>query len=227
MTTHGEAAGMRFWEECSAFYGEFRRQFYTTGSILPSSRFLAEALAAGLRPRHSPARILEVGPGTGSVTCAIARHMGPHDQLEAVEINERFAWLVEGRLRSDPAFAHCRQRARVIQGALQDLPGEGTYDFIVSGLPFNNFPVPLVGTIFATYHRLLRPGGLLSFFEYTMIRELKAPFVGRAGRERLAGIGRVVAGYIRRYQVRQKQVLINVPPATVRYLRFQSAPDPV
>jgi len=214
---------MRFWEECGEFFREFRQQFHTTGAILPSSRFLAEALAAPLRQARPPGRILEVGPGTGSVTCAIARHLGPHDRLEAIEINERFVRLLEGRLDDDPSFAHCREQVRVVHGSLEDLSGEGLYDFIVSGLPFNNFPVPQVRAIFGTYQRLLRPGGVLSFFEYTMIRELKTPFVSRAERERLAGIGRVVGGYIRHYQVRQKQVLVNVPPATARYLRFVPA----
>src|SRR5205085_1937778 len=85
-----KAVRMRFFKECAAFFGEFRRQFRTTGAILPSSRFLARALVYQLRQPRPAARILEVGPGTGSVTRAIARHMLPDDRLDAVEINERF-----------------------------------------------------------------------------------------------------------------------------------------
>src|SRR5207302_359093 len=111
---------MQTWAECKNFIRVCRSHFYTTGAVLPSSRFLA---------------------------------------------------------------------------------GEGLYDFIVSGLPFNNFPVELVRDIFAGYQRLLKPDGTLSFFEYTLVRELKSPFVGRGERQRLSGVAEVVTEYIRKYQV--------------------------
>src|SRR5260370_26052180 len=56
----------------------------STGAILPSSRFLARALVSQLRGPRAPARILEVGPGTGSVTRAIARCLGPDHPLDTV-----------------------------------------------------------------------------------------------------------------------------------------------
>jgi small subunit ribosomal protein S8 len=34
-------------------------------------------------------------------------------------------------------------------------------------------------------------------------------------------------GYIRNYEIRREQILINVPPATVRHLRFQPAPGTI
>jgi len=78
---------MHILEECGDFFREFRHHFRTTGAILPSSRFLARALVRHLRGPRAPSRILEVGPGTGSVTCEIARRMLPGDRLDAVEIN--------------------------------------------------------------------------------------------------------------------------------------------
>src|SRR5260370_24268622 len=62
-----EAPGMRYWVECGNFFRESRRHFGNTGSFLPSSRFLARALVSELRKPRGPFRILEVGPGTGSV----------------------------------------------------------------------------------------------------------------------------------------------------------------
>jgi hypothetical protein len=52
------------------------------------------------------------------------------------------------------------------------------------------------------------------------VRQLKTPFVGREERRRLEEIGRLLDGYLKEYQVRQERVLLNVPPAVVRYLRF-------
>jgi phosphatidylethanolamine/phosphatidyl-N-methylethanolamine N-methyltransferase len=217
---------MRIWVECGDFFREFRRHFRTTGAILPSSRFLARALVRPLRGPRPACRVLEVGPGTGSVTCEIARRMQSGDRLDAVEINGRFVELLERRLEKDRVFGPWRDQIEVIHSAVQDLLGDAVYDFIVSGLPLNNFPVALVREIFATYNRLLKPGGILSYYEYTWVRQLKTPFVDRRERRRLFRVGRVMRGYIRNYQFRRERIFINVPPATVRHLRFKPAPAP-
>jgi phospholipid N-methyltransferase len=218
---------MRIWEECGDFIREFRREFRTTGAILPSSRFLARALVSQLRGPRSPCRILEVGPGTGSVTREIARRMLPGDRLDAVEINAHFVGLLEQRLREERVLRARRDQVQVIHAAVEDLIGESVYDFIVSGLPLNNFPVAQVRAIFATYRRLLRPGGTLTYYEYVLVRQLKTPFVDRRERRRLFRVGRVVGGYIRDYQIRRERIFINVPPATVRHLRLKPAAWPL
>ncbi len=130
---------MHFWDEFGAFFREFQLAFQTTGAIMPSSRFLAWALTRHLAQPRRPCRILEVGPGTGAVTRAIARHLSLEDLLDAVEINGRFVQVLESRLRSERAFARCRDQIHVIHAAMEDLIGSGVYDYIVSGLPLNNF----------------------------------------------------------------------------------------
>jgi phosphatidylethanolamine/phosphatidyl-N-methylethanolamine N-methyltransferase len=214
---------MRYWAECGDFFRECRRHFRTTGSILPSSRFLARALVKQLRQSHSPSRILEVGPGTGSVTKEILRHLQPSDHLDAVEINGHFVDLLQTRLEKEWLYRCQRKQVRIIHSSVEDLPGQGEYDFIVSGLPLNNFPVALVRGIFRAYTRLLKPGGTLSYFEYSLVRQLKTPFVNRRERRRLYRVGRVVAGYIRDFQIKRERIFINVPPAIVRHLCFQPA----
>jgi len=217
---------MRYFDDCGHFLRECRRHFRNTGAILPSSRFLARALASEIAKPRGPARILEVGPGTGSVTRQILRRMRFDDQLDAVEINANFLVRLKQSLQNDWAYHRLRDRVRLIHSAVQELPGEGLYDFIVSGLPLNNFPVEMVRTIFRTYWRLLKPGGILTYYEYQFIRHLKTPFANRRERRRLYRVGRVVGGYIRNYQIRHEPIFINVPPAMVRHLRLKPASLP-
>ncbi len=214
---------MHILEECGDFFREFRSHFRTTGAILPSSRFLARALVKPLRGSRPACRILEVGPGTGSVTREIVRRMRPGDQLDAVEINLRFVRLLEQRVRDERVFQPYQDQIKVLHAAVQDLAGESVYDYIISGLPLNNFTAALVREIFATYNRLLKPGGTLSYYEYVLARQIQMPFVVRRERRRLFRLGRLVGGYIRNYQIRRERIFINVPPATVRHLRLKPA----
>jgi phospholipid N-methyltransferase len=152
--------------------------------------------------------------------------MVPGDRLDAVEINGHFARLMEERVTHEKVFRGRRDQIHVVHAAVEDLLGESVYDYIVSGLPLNNFTVAQVREIFATYNRLLKPGGTLTYYEYVLVRQLKTPFVNRRERRRLFRVGRVVGGYIRDYQVRRERIFINVPPATVRHLRLKPAALP-
>jgi phospholipid N-methyltransferase len=215
---------MDIWAEYAHFFREFRREFHNTGAILPSTRFLARALTRPLRGPRPSCRILEVGPGTGSVTREIARRLLPGDRLDAVEVNANFVLLLGQRLRQDRILAPHRDQIQVIHAPVEELLGESAYGYIVSGLPLNNFSVAQVRSVFSAFRRLLRPGGILTFFEYGLVRQLKTPFVSRPERRRLFRVGRVVGGYIRNYQVRRERIFMNVPPAIVRHLQLKPVP---
>jgi phosphatidylethanolamine/phosphatidyl-N-methylethanolamine N-methyltransferase len=215
-----EGNGMGYWADCRRFFGEFRHAYFTTGSILPSSRALGRALASEFTKRQKPCRILEVGPGTGAVTVEILRRLGSDDRFDIVEINERFVAHLEKRFEEEPLFRERRNQARLIHAPLQDVPGAGVYDFMISGLPLNNFPLALVRDIFKSYQRLLRPGGVLTYFEYLGIRRIKSVLVGRRKRRHLHVLGRFLGRRIRAYQFREQWVFCNVPPAVARHMRF-------
>lgn len=214
---------MGFWNECRHFFGEFRSQVRNTGSILPSSRYLARALCNPLSQVASPRRILEIGPGTGAVTNAILKQLRPDDHLDIVEINPNFVAYLNGRFEQDPEWKRVVGQTRILNKPLQDLEGQGTYDFLVSGLPLNNFSMSSVREIFGCYQRLLRPGGTLSYFEYLSLRTLKRPFVGKSERRRLRVLTRYFRRMIAQHQVGADLVFRNAPPAVARHFRFGHA----
>ena len=211
---------MRYWTECRAFYRQFRDQYGTTGSVMPSSRALARALTRPMRACPSPRRVLEVGPGTGAVTREIVRTLRPGDRLEIVEINASFVEVVRRRFEEELDFRRKTLQTRVIHSAIQDVEGRAVYDVMISGIPLNNFAVPLVEEIFASYRRLLKPQGALSYFEYVAIRDLKQRVVAPAERLRLADLSRLLEDKIRRFQVAEAIVVFNVPPAVARHFVF-------
>lgn len=219
--------------DCRLFLTEFRRNFRTTGAVLPSGRRLSAALvhfvrdprpgvpgAPGAPADHRPRRILEVGPGTGAVTRHLIRSMRPTDCLDLVELNQSFVDCLNDRFRSDPEFQPAAQRSRVLHCPIENLPAEPAYDVILSGLPMNNFAVAEVEHILGILRRLARPGATVSFFEYVGIRRLKAAFSGRAERTRLRGIGQVVGRLLTDHEIRRDGIWSNVPPAWVHHVRF-------
>ncbi len=210
---------MRYWTECREFIRQFRQQYDTTGSILPSSRALARALTRPMREHRAPRRVLEVGPGTGAVTREIVRQLRPGDWLDIVEINAAFVEVIRRRFDEEAAFRRRGPQCRIIHGPVQEVAGEGVYDFLISGIPLNNFAAPLVEEIFRSYRRLLTPVGTLSYFEYAAVRDLKRALMP-ADRARLTVLSALLEEKIRRYQVAAEVVVFNVPPAVARHFCF-------
>ena len=204
------------------FLGEFRRNFRTTGAVLPSGRRLSKALAHFVQNAENgaPRRILEVGPGTGAVTRQIIAALKPKDRLDLVELNESFVDCLRDRFQSDPEFQPAAARSQVLHCSIEELPADTTYDVIVSGLPLNNFAADDVRNILDMLVRLLRPGGTLSFFEYIAVRRFKGLISGPTERQRLQAIGQLMNGLLTGHEVRRDWIWPNVPPAWVHHVRY-------
>lgn len=223
------------------FVREFCRDRHTTGSVTPSSRALARELTRAVRgaPTDAARTILEVGPGTGSVTRHIADAMNASDRLDLVEANPRFADLLVHHLGDrtpladrpvaglpsavTPAaaapLARVGARTRVLTGRVEDLDlGEARYDVIVCGLPFATTAPDTAEAILEQLFTALRPRGGLSFFAYAGLPTLRAAVSGPARRRRLALTRRIVRGFIAQYGVDRTLVTGNIPPAWVHHL---------
>lgn len=206
-----------------AFFREFRQRFQTTGAIAPSSRFLASSMTRYLRNRgEGPVRVLEIGPGTGPVTEKIVPLLRAGDRFDLVELNESFVSILNSRFETDETWRGVADFSQVHQLPLQEFHPPEKYDFVISGLPLNNFPADLVEEISNLYFELLKPGGVLSYFEYMFVRTVRK-VVGRGeNRERLRKIDDIMQRHCDRYRIRRDNILINVPPAWVQHLQMPS-----
>jgi phosphatidylethanolamine/phosphatidyl-N-methylethanolamine N-methyltransferase len=205
------------------FLKQFVEQFHTTGAVMPSGKSLAAALCRFVGSSPTPQRILEVGPGTGAVTTTLVEKLRDEDRLCLIEINQTFVTHLKTAFRERAplrAKAHC---VDVVHGRLEDLKDDGGYDLIVSGLPLNNFSVAAVEQILDGFARLLKPGGVLSFFEYIALRSIRSRVGSKDDRERIRAISGLLHRTLDGREIQRDWVWPNVPPAWVHHVRLHAA----
>ena len=204
------------------FLTQFLRNAETTGAVIPSGRALATALCRHVGEK-GPQRILEAGPGTGAVTRCIVDRLRREDELWMVELNPTFAAHLRTTFTQNPAFQAVAHRCHLVEGSVQQLGplcGEDKFDLVISCLPLNNFSIQEVREILDAYANLLRPGGVLSFFQYILIRPAKMVLSAGAERARLKSVGEAIDGILGEREFARERVWVNVPPAWVHHIRF-------
>ncbi|QDT97477.1 class I SAM-dependent methyltransferase [Gimesia aquarii] len=201
------------------FFKQFRTTFETTGAIAPSSRFLGSNMAGPMSQHQGPKKVLEIGPGTGAVTRQIVKQIQAGDQLDLVELNDKFVEILNQRFDSEVAFQEIKHLTSIHNCPLQEYGSGEEYDFIISGLPLNNFPTTLVDEIFEAYFRLLKPGGVLSYFEYMYVRPVRKVVSRGEENQRIRNIDEIMGNYTRQFRIRTNWVWFNLPPAWVQHLQ--------
>jgi phospholipid N-methyltransferase len=202
------------------FLTQFLRNYETTGSVIPSGRALGTALCRYVGYDRTGQKILEAGPGTGAVTGCIIERLRPEDELWMVELNPTFASHLRSAFKEKPTFRDVADRCHLIEGSVQQLGHEGHFDLVISGLPLNNFSSDDVRKILQAYAKLLKPGGILSFFQYILIRPAKMFVSVGPERDRLKGVGDAIEGVLGEREFAREWVWVNVPPAWVHHIRF-------
>ena len=142
-----------------ALWQEFLQHPISVGAVLPSSPWLAQAIAAAV-PLDSQALIVEIGAGTGAVTRALlARGIAP-SRLLVVERSAKLCKLLRHRF---PYLV-------VVHGDAAELTRwvgpQDTVCAIVSSLPLRSLPDATVTVIAAQMHELLATDGMLVQFTY-------------------------------------------------------------
>lgn len=193
------------------------------GAVAPSSRGLGRALAAPFAARTSPARVLEVGAGTGAVTRVIAELMGDDDRLDICEIQPRFADAIQRDLiDAGPLHnSHRDGRVRLLRTAIQNVIEPGAYDYVICGLPFTAFSIDDVTEILDVIKGNLRPGGTFSYFEYVFLRRLGCAFSTGERRKQVRAVSTRMDQLITAHQVARQTIWTNIPPAYARHIRFE------
>jgi phosphatidylethanolamine/phosphatidyl-N-methylethanolamine N-methyltransferase len=177
----------------------FLRSPRTVGAVTASSRALAEAMVDGL-DLERPGFVVELGPGTGVFTAAIAEQLGKDTRFLAVDIDPAFVQQVRKRWPAIECICASAERLDELVTARGMFP----VDHIVSGLPFVSLPPLMTRQILASVAAVLKPGGTFTTFQY-----LHGYGLPQAASFRRAMTARMGAQPVTRLVVR------NVPPAIV------------
>jgi phosphatidylethanolamine/phosphatidyl-N-methylethanolamine N-methyltransferase len=220
----------RFISDYTNFLRELPDSFSEIGAMLPSSPHLAKLMVEPLNVvERAPWAILEIGPGTGPFTRSILKAMGPEDTLQICEINSRFMEVLKKSLLNNADYQRNKDRISFYEGSILDL-AEGidpeSYDFIVSSLPFHNFPVDLVRQFLAVYSKVLKPDGILSFFHYAGLRKLSGISPSKTVRDRIKQVDTLLRDWCQDHakdgSFKKRVSFLNVPPAVSVRFSIQS-----
>lgn len=142
-------------------FSRFLRSPRTVGAVTPSSRAVGEALVAHI-DFSRPARLVELGPGTGALTAPIVEKLGPHIDFLAVDIDPAFCQEIQKRWPAVDCVCASAEQLHSITAERGLFP----VDHILSGLPFASLPMQMTRQILESITEALRSGGTFTTFQY-------------------------------------------------------------
>jgi phosphatidylethanolamine/phosphatidyl-N-methylethanolamine N-methyltransferase len=178
-------------KEGELFFRQWLRSPKSMGSIIPSSRALARAIASAVSYRPGQ-YVVELGGGTGAITEGLIERGLPQDKLVVVELDVSLHAYLRDRLPGSLVVCGDATRLTDILGS-HGINDVGT---VISGLPMVGMPFEFKKAIIGQGLKALRGQGWMLQYSYSPIPPIPAKQLG-------------VRAELVRYVAR------NVPPATV------------
>jgi phosphatidylethanolamine/phosphatidyl-N-methylethanolamine N-methyltransferase len=207
-------AGVRsFFGEMGSFVFAFFSSPNSIGALFPSSPFLAKAITRQIKRRNDSLRILEVGAGTGAFTKKIAEKLKEDDVFDIIELDTDFCQRLQKKFKNyKNVHIHCL--------SILDWEPEQPYDFIISGLPFNAFKADFLRAIIEKYKKLIKEGGVISYFEYIALAKIKLFFLRGYEKKQYSKTLSASIDFRNEFEFEKNKVFANLPPAYVHHLQL-------
>ncbi len=195
-------------------------RFEEIGSVFPTSHWAAGALSAPLdQLSRGSRRILELGSGTGSVTCEILKKMRSGDELCLCEVNPEFIRTLKKDIRKMHGYEEHQDRISFFEGYAQELSPSSTFDVIICALPFLNFSVKVCEEIFSKLEEISSPNATMTYYQFVGMKRL-AKMLSSQRRRRLRGVESFFRERIDPLRVNKTEVWLNLFPIHVYTLDF-------
>ncbi len=146
----------------------------TSGTIAPSSRFLAKKMVKNID--FSTSKVLvELGPGNGVITHQILKKIAPDAHLICFEVNDEF--YLHLKKINHPQLTVLKVSAEHVQEELEKL-GYSKACHIISSLPLSIIPKPISHAILENSLESLCKNGTFIQYQYslTYYKHLKSVF---------------------------------------------------
>ncbi len=160
---NGKPNGSRLLDE-ARFLRSWLEKPLVTGAVSPSGRALARCMARHVDP-HAAGPVVELGPGTGSVTEALLERGVPPERLIAVEFNAEFVPLLEARFPGIRVVRGDAYAVREVLGSLLDQP----VGAVVSSLPLLTRPVEARVRLLEDCLQIAGPNAAFIQFTYGLV----------------------------------------------------------
>lgn len=170
------------------------RNPFKIGSVVPSSRFLARAMASGA-DLSRPGIVLELGAGTGSVTNALLQMGIPKERLLVVERDDVLFDIIT---RNFPHAPIVKADAMKLDEVLEQR-GIREVGTVVSSLPFLSMPKNIREAIQQQMEQAIGDHGVIVQFTYGPKSPISKSMLKKLGLR----------------AQRKRTILNNVPPAHI------------
>lgn len=153
------------------------------GSVIPSSRFLIDAVLEPIDWGRANV-IVEYGPGVGTITGEILKRMRADAKLIIIEMNRGFVRFLREAF-NDARLVVVDGSAANVRRILAD-NGADHAEYIISGIPLGSMPLRVREHIVRETKAALAPGGAFIVYQFTsrVLPELQRVFeVVKRGRE--------------------------------------------
>lgn len=151
---------------------EFLKTPSKIGSIVPSSRFLSEAMFSGLNFTEINF-IAEYGPGTGIFTRKLLTLVNPDAKIILIESNQTLYRRLKKEFKSQRSVLVLNDSAENIEKIRIEFQYP-KFDLIISGIPFSTLPIKTTQQILHNTTLSLSPSGIFRTFQYAFVKKAEA-----------------------------------------------------
>lgn len=193
-------------------------QWDQTASLLPSQRWLVDAMVDALAPERARC-VVELGPGVGVMTKPLLARMRPDATLFTIELDPAIHDELVRSVRDPRLVAICGSAEHLTE-LLAERGCEGEVDAVMSSLGMSMLPPPIRDRIVDAVIDSLAPDGVYVQFGYVHTR-----FVAFSTERGFVPFDYRTYLGARFAEVRQTAVPRNLPPAWVYESRAPYLPN--
>ncbi|CDK30882.1 class I SAM-dependent methyltransferase [Candidatus Babela massiliensis] len=214
-----------WFNEIGFFLKEAYKNIGITGAIAPISHTTADHILNKIletikQNKLEKIKILEAGPGTGSLSQYIISNLEKHKvnfTIDLVEINKEFSKILDKKFKNN-------SKVKIYYQDILQWHPKTKYNFIISTIPFNTkyFTADIVKNILEKYHSLIDLDGIIFWVEYAAFGKISTLFLNQEEKEIYLKKHMFIDEFKSKHQVSKDFILFNLPPLYLYYAKLDS-----